>query len=161
MPRRAAPPPPPSPSIVQAVLGALGPLQPNSRSIAAVLLCALGWEASYRHAQLICHVTAHSVVQANHKKGPTAFRNNGSTYVCAFVHAVITGGRGLWHIWELLDAPLVDKLRVNPDPASAYHQTGIETELTNLLFFSWLLYDTVHVLSWYPVRILSLASSIL
>lgn len=149
--RRPAPEPPAEPSLAAQLLDLLGPLEPNARSPLALLLCALCWELLYRISQLACRALAPVLVRSDYSKGGKAFRNHGSTYVCAFVHAVLTGGRGVWHVWQLLGAPLDAKLAV-PDASSPHYAAAASTELTNLFFLSWLMYDTVHVLSSYPVR---------
>jgi len=139
-------------SLMGLLVDAFGPLEPNTRSPLAVLLCVLCWELLYRVSQLACVVLAPVIVRAGHTKGATAFRNNGCTYVVAFVHALLTGGRGLWHIWSLLGAPLDDKLATSLDPLSPFHAAAVATEFTGLLFLSWLIYDIIHVLAWWPVR---------
>jgi hypothetical protein len=149
--RRAAPVPPAEQSLATQLLELLGPLEPHACSPLAVLLCALCWELLYRASQLACRALAPVLVRSDYSKGAKAFRNHGATYVCAFVHAVLTGGRGIWHVWQLLGAPLDVKLAV-PDAGSPHYAAAAATELTNLLFLSWLIYDTVHVLSSYPVR---------
>ena len=122
------------------------------RSPLAVVLCVLCWELVYRLFGVLCRAAAPGLVRPEYAKGSKALASLGGSYACAFLHSVVTGFRGVWHIVELYGAPIDAKLSVPSDPLAPGAGAAAATELTFLLFFSWLVYDTCHVIAWWPVR---------
>lgn len=72
---------------------------------------------------------------------------HGATYVAALIHAMITGSRGCWHVAALLQAPTASKLAIVD---GEWHAAALATADTNVVFFSWLLYDVLHVIREFP-----------
>ena len=70
---------------------------------------------------------------------------DGPSYFCAALHAVIVAQFGCRHVSELLYAPPMAQFRIPSDEEDPWYGATSATELTNLIFLSWLLFDLAHV----------------
>ena len=108
-----------------------------------VAVCVLAWEVLYQLSKLTIRTFAQPT-EANQK-----LRRYGASYIVALVHAVIVGMRGPWHLLALINAPVESKL-VMPGAESPWFEATSSADATNLLFFSWLLYDSLHLFLAFP-----------
>ena len=109
-----------------------------------VAVAVASWELAYRLAQFLIDRLAHTpgfVLDASLMK---KLKTCGPSYVIALVHALIMGARGSWHVLQLVKAPTAVQLAI-PAPSDPLFAAAAATEKTNLLFFSWLLFDVVHI----------------
>lgn len=106
-----------------------------------VAVAVVAWEALYRLSSYMLR----SRCATEHDK----LRRQGASYVVALVHAAIMASRGSYHVLRMLSAPTAVKLAI-PSAASAWYAVACETETTNVLFLSWLLYDVLHVATAFP-----------
>jgi hypothetical protein len=75
--------------------------------------------------------------------------SHGPSYICSMVHCLVNGYRGILQLQGLYHAPTDVKLFFPPTPKE--FETGIRNvEVSNTIFFAYLVFDLVHVLRLYP-----------
>ena len=116
----------------------------------SVLVCTLCWELLYQTLGLFFQLAAPRLVLRSHSKGYSSMANHGHSYACALIHAVVVTARGLQHLAGLVGAPAEVQMMSPMGPGEPGYELAHPTQLTNLLFFSWLCYDICHIISWYP-----------
>jgi len=109
----------------------------------------LGWEALYRCFGFASRMAAQTPGLVHEGGSRAKLAEQGASYGCAFVHACLVSYRGVVHLWELYDAPIMTKLQL-PDGDSQFYAAAAATEVTNVFFLSYLIYDVVHVVSHFP-----------
>mmetsp|Transcript_10480 Transcript_10480/g.33199 ORF Transcript_10480/g.33199 Transcript_10480/m.33199 type:complete len:317 (-) Transcript_10480:233-1183(-) len=132
------------------LLSSLPPLEASMTSPFSVLVCALCWELLYQTLGLFFQLAAPRLVLRSHSKGYSSMANHGHSYACALIHAVVVTARGLQHLAGLVGAPTEVQMMSPLGPGEPGYELAHPTQLTNLLFFSWLCYDICHIISWYP-----------
>ena len=132
------------------LLSSLPPLEASMTSPFSVLVCTLCWELLYQTLGLFFQLAAPRLVLRSHSKGYSSMANHGHSYACALIHAVVVTARGLQHLAGLVGAPAEVQMMSPMGPGEPGYELAHPTQLTNLLFFSWLCYDICHIISWYP-----------
>jgi len=123
-----------------------------------VLAMMAGWEALARVAQFALRRLPPSVIVKSAEAKPAKLSPReklvriGPSYAVAFVHAVLTAVRGSMHVVALLRAPPAAQLAIPAAHDDAWYAAAEATTSTNLLFFSYLAYDLVHVIADYPLQ---------
>ncbi|KAL7463978.1 hypothetical protein ACHAXS_004328, partial [Conticribra weissflogii] len=75
----------------------------------------------------------------------------GPSYVVSLVHSLYVTLRGIRHISSLYNAPKLDKVFITRTHFRGSHRPAhLDVANTNIVFFSYLLYDLLHVILQYP-----------
>ena len=110
--------------------------------------CVAGWEATYR----LCSI---ALPRLYGDAATPKLKAHGGSYLVALIHAIIMAVRGTYHVLQLLQAPSYAKLTIpiteaEEEQVDEWYAATSATERTNLLFFSWVVYDLMHILVEYP-----------
>lgn len=117
-------------------------------AVSCVIILAVCWEALY---QLL-----HAILSWLGERIPIGEGGDrhkllelGPSYGVSLLHAALVGGLGCWHVASLWGAPLSAKLHIPPED-EPWHSAASAVELSNVLLFSYLCYDIVHVIYNFP-----------
>mmetsp|Transcript_66654 Transcript_66654/g.124433 ORF Transcript_66654/g.124433 Transcript_66654/m.124433 type:complete len:262 (+) Transcript_66654:71-856(+) len=120
-------------------------------TLVKILLCIGCWESLYQVAHAVLPSLATKLLSSSAARDQRdKFTRCGASYVVAFCHACLMGSRGSWHLWALLPAPEPHKLAIPDEAVQPWYQLTSATETTNLLFFSWLAQDFIHIALQFP-----------
>ncbi|KAL7532311.1 hypothetical protein ACHAXR_004554 [Thalassiosira sp. AJA248-18] len=75
----------------------------------------------------------------------------GPSYIVSFVHSIYATGRGIMHLYNLYNAPGIEKLLIaGKEIQDGYRWAHLQVGETNTVFLSYLSYDLIHILLQYP-----------
>lgn len=112
-----------------------------------IAACVTAWEIIFR----ISNALIHQAYRDDDSPSLTKLKTRGGSYMVALIHAMIMTVRGSWHVLQLLDAPSATaKLAIPHNPNEEWYSATAATEPTNVIFFSWLFYDALHVIIAFP-----------
>ncbi|KAJ1460101.1 hypothetical protein M885DRAFT_612742 [Pelagophyceae sp. CCMP2097] len=121
-----------------------------------ILAGAAAWELMFLGSRLFVKTLARhrrSLVLAKDEGERDAkwrkLEREGPSYVVAGVHALLVGARGAYHLVTLVGVPTPMQFAM-PTAGSALYSLTEATEVTNAIFFSWIIYDVCHVVFSFP-----------
>jgi hypothetical protein len=78
----------------------------------------------------------------------------GPSYATSLIHAIYATGRGILHLYSLYNVSNLDQVFIPRsyiiEGITTSRPAGLEGAKTNIIFFSYLSYDLIHILIQYP-----------